>query len=226
MYSAIWILLWGPTGFASRLKKGHQLYYYYYVVESARVDGKPRIVHQAYLGTADKVVALVKDRTSPVPWSAASHDFGLPGALWLAAQQPDSRRSWRSSGRLPDPVLRRPATCCWRPSTASVNPGRKPRWPTGTAAPFCNRFGGFRRNASPRKPSGMLWKGFCPTTWTPGHRRGRSAGPRPTISAGFVERQAEGKPAPARLRYHQLPYLYRQYRQQPHAPRTGPTRAQ
>ena len=32
-------------------KKGHKLYYY--VVESARVDGKPRIVHQAYLGTAE-----------------------------------------------------------------------------------------------------------------------------------------------------------------------------
>jgi transposase len=66
-------------------KKGNQLYYY--VVESARVDGKPRIVHQAYLGTADKVAALVKDRTSPVPLSAASRDFGLPGALWLAAEQ-------------------------------------------------------------------------------------------------------------------------------------------
>ena len=66
-------------------KKGNQLYYY--VVESARVDGKPRIVHQAYLGTAEKVAALVKDRTSPVPLSAASRDFGLPGALWLAAEQ-------------------------------------------------------------------------------------------------------------------------------------------
>ncbi len=66
-------------------RKGNQLYYY--VVESARVEGKPRIVHQAYLGTADKVVALVKDRTAPVPLSAASRDFGLPGALWLAAEQ-------------------------------------------------------------------------------------------------------------------------------------------
>src|SRR5438132_2166149 len=66
-------------------KKGKQLYYY--VVESARVEGKPRIVHQAYLGTAEKVAALVKDRTSPVPLSAASRDFGLPGALWLAAEQ-------------------------------------------------------------------------------------------------------------------------------------------
>ena len=66
-------------------KKGNQLYYY--VVESARVDGQPRIVHQAYLGSAEKVAALVKDRTAPIPLSASSLDFGLPGALWLAAQQ-------------------------------------------------------------------------------------------------------------------------------------------
>src|SRR5882672_12401529 len=66
-------------------KKANKLYYY--VVESARVDGKPRIVHQAYLGTAEKVAALVKDRTSPVPLSATLRDFGLPGALWLAAKQ-------------------------------------------------------------------------------------------------------------------------------------------
>ncbi len=66
-------------------KKGHKLYYY--VVESARVEGKPRIVHQTYLGTAQKVADLVKDRTAPIPVSAASRDFGLPGALWLAAQQ-------------------------------------------------------------------------------------------------------------------------------------------
>ena len=66
-------------------KKGNQLYYY--VVESARVDGQPRIVHQAYLGSAEKVAALVQDRTAPVPLSATMRDFGLPGALWLAAQQ-------------------------------------------------------------------------------------------------------------------------------------------
>ena len=90
-------------------KKGHQLYYY--VVESARVHGQPRIVHQAYLGTADKVAALVKDRTSPVPLSAASRDFGLPGALWLAAQQTGLWGVWETlwpaprSG--PSPVLGR-----------------------------------------------------------------------------------------------------------------------
>jgi len=66
-------------------KKANKLYYY--VVESARVDGKPRIVHQTYLGTAEKVAALVKDRTAPVPLEATALDVGLPGALWLAAQQ-------------------------------------------------------------------------------------------------------------------------------------------
>src|SRR5271157_3812189 len=66
-------------------KKGNQLYYY--VVESARVDGEPRIVHQAYLGNAKKVAALVKDRTTPLPLEATVLEFGLPGSLWLAAQR-------------------------------------------------------------------------------------------------------------------------------------------
>ena len=46
-------------------KKGNELYYY--VVESARVDGKPRIVQQTYLGTADRLAELLKERTAPVP---------------------------------------------------------------------------------------------------------------------------------------------------------------
>src|ERR1700676_4148994 len=66
-------------------KKANKLYYY--VVESARVDGKPRIVHQTYLGSAEKVAALVKDRTAPIPLEATAIDFGLPGSLWLAAQK-------------------------------------------------------------------------------------------------------------------------------------------
>lgn len=66
-------------------RKKHQLYYY--VVESARRDGRPRIVHQTYLGNAQKVAALLKDRTAPLPVSASRRELGLPGALWLAAQQ-------------------------------------------------------------------------------------------------------------------------------------------
>ena len=66
-------------------KKGNRLYYY--LVESARVDGQPRIVHQAYLGTAEKLAELVQQHTVPVPLSATMRDFGLSGALWLVAQQ-------------------------------------------------------------------------------------------------------------------------------------------
>src|SRR5262245_64162681 len=65
-------------------KKGNKLYCY--VVESARVQGKPRIVQQTYLGTADRLADLLKQRTAPVPLSATTREFGLPGALWLAAQ--------------------------------------------------------------------------------------------------------------------------------------------
>src|SRR5262252_9263234 len=64
-------------------KQGHRLYYY--AVESARVHGKPRIVHQTYLGTAERLAALVKDRTAPLPLSATTRAFGLPAALWRAA---------------------------------------------------------------------------------------------------------------------------------------------
>ena len=64
-------------------KKGKRRYYY--VVTSKRVNGKPRIVDQTYLGTADAVRKLVKSRSAPVPLEASSRDLGLPGALWQAA---------------------------------------------------------------------------------------------------------------------------------------------
>ena len=66
-------------------KKGNKLYYY--VAESARVDGQPRIVEQTYLGSAERVAELLKDRTAPVPVEATRREFGLPGALWVAARR-------------------------------------------------------------------------------------------------------------------------------------------
>lgn len=72
---------------ASLIAKKNANTLYYYVVESARVEGKPRIVHQTYLGTTKRVAALIKDSTAPVPLSATAIAFGLPGALWLAAER-------------------------------------------------------------------------------------------------------------------------------------------
>jgi len=37
---------------------------YYYAVKSARVNGKPRIVSQIYLGTADNIVEMKKQYES------------------------------------------------------------------------------------------------------------------------------------------------------------------
>ena len=55
---------------------------YYYVAVSKRVDGKPRIVQQTYLGSAERIAALVRQRTTPTPIEATSREFGLPAALW------------------------------------------------------------------------------------------------------------------------------------------------
>ena len=72
---------------ASLIAKRKKNKLYYYVVDSARLQGRPRIVHQTYLGSAEKVAALLKERTAPLPLSATRRELGLPGALWLAAQQ-------------------------------------------------------------------------------------------------------------------------------------------
>src|ERR1035437_7439041 len=76
-------------------KKGKRLYYY--VVDSARVDGRPRIVHQAYLGSAEKVAALVKDRTTPPPPLAPPHHSPWSPPLWSSACP--ARSGWRPGAR-------------------------------------------------------------------------------------------------------------------------------
>jgi hypothetical protein len=143
-------------------KKGNQLYYY--VVESARIHGRPRIVHQAYLGTADKVAALVKDRTSPSRYLPLRATLGCPAPSGSPRSQPDWRIGWRNSGPRLDRSLRPPGISgiyCWRRFTASASPDPRPRWPTGTPRPFCIRSGQSRRHGSLRKPLGTRWRRSC-----------------------------------------------------------------
>ena len=66
-------------------KKGDKRYYY--VVHSARVNGKPRITKQTYLGTAEAVESMVLEKGAPLPQQARTVEFGLPAALWLCAQR-------------------------------------------------------------------------------------------------------------------------------------------
>ena len=65
-----------------KLKRGKAYWYY---VESARVGGKPRVVYQVYLGTAENVVRNLQDGLRPEPLRATAREFGLPAALWLEA---------------------------------------------------------------------------------------------------------------------------------------------
>lgn len=55
---------------------------YYYLVESARVDGKPRIVEQQYLGTAEEVMARLAGGGAGDPDHTKHKAFGDAAAVW------------------------------------------------------------------------------------------------------------------------------------------------
>jgi len=64
---------------------------YYYLVESARVNGKPRLVKQEYLGTAERIAKAVKLMSSetsvPDPQYVKVYDFGAVIALYSIAER-------------------------------------------------------------------------------------------------------------------------------------------
>lgn len=66
---------------------------YYYVVQSGRVDGKPRVTFQKYLGRVEDVVArLIEDTPLREPDEAACTYFGGPAALLAMADSLDLRK--------------------------------------------------------------------------------------------------------------------------------------
>jgi transposase len=67
-----------------KIKKGRP---YYYAVESGRVDGKPRIVWQKYLGTLDKIIARADESKPPKPKQAVIFQAGGVAALSRVAQR-------------------------------------------------------------------------------------------------------------------------------------------
>lgn len=70
-------------GILTKKIKGNKPYWYY--VESGRIDGKPRITRQVYLGTAESIVKEVEENKRPMPIGATARAWGLPIALWKAA---------------------------------------------------------------------------------------------------------------------------------------------
>jgi len=69
-----------------KMKKGRP---YYYAVQSARVNGKPRIVWQKYLGTVEAIVARTEGSKPPKPKEAVLFEAGGVAALLRIAQRLD-----------------------------------------------------------------------------------------------------------------------------------------
>ena len=66
-------------GMASLIKKSIRGKTYYYARECRRVDGKPKIVWQKYLGRADDIIAALTQPTTPLttaPEKAVITEFG------------------------------------------------------------------------------------------------------------------------------------------------------
>ena len=59
---------------------------YYYLAESARVDGKPRVVTQRYLGTAEEIARAVP---AGEPASAHYRTYGDVAAVWATLRRLD-----------------------------------------------------------------------------------------------------------------------------------------
>ena len=55
---------------------------YYYLVESARVNGQPRIISQEYLGTAEELAAAMRGGGLGLPDRTRHKDFGAVAAAW------------------------------------------------------------------------------------------------------------------------------------------------
>jgi transposase len=60
---------------------------YYYLVESARVDGKPRIVSQQYLGSAEEVAARLSSTPAGCPARTQHKAFGDLAAVWSVLER-------------------------------------------------------------------------------------------------------------------------------------------
>lgn len=68
-------------------KQGGQTYYY--LVESARVNGKPRIVSQQYLGSAAEVAAKLSGTAAGEPVRTQHKKFGDLAAVWSILERLD-----------------------------------------------------------------------------------------------------------------------------------------
>jgi hypothetical protein len=83
----VYIALVYTNFLASLQKKTVRGHTYWQLVESRRVNGKPRPIVLAHLGKADDLLARLQQ--SPKPFEAAIRDSAAIAALWQIAQDLD-----------------------------------------------------------------------------------------------------------------------------------------
>src|SRR6266487_3744141 len=76
-----------PRSMASLVAKKQGQRTYYYLVESARVGGKPRIVSQRYLGSAEEIAARLSERGPGEPDRTRHLAFGDLAAVWAMLER-------------------------------------------------------------------------------------------------------------------------------------------
>ena len=158
---------------------------YYYLVESARVNGQPRIVSQEYLGTAEELAAAMRGGGLGLPARTQHRHFGAVAAAWgmledlgvagIIDQVTRPRRS--DAGAAQAPTWRWPRWAAWSrraPSWPSPTGGRPPR-PAGSPGSARRRWitAGSGTRCTPsawrswrRSPGGSRWPSSMRPAWT------------------------------------------------------------
>lgn len=77
-----WCRLWCYVDMAFIVGKKQDGNTYYYLAESARADGKPRIVFQRYLGSGEEIAARLSESGPGEPDRSRHLAFGDVAAVW------------------------------------------------------------------------------------------------------------------------------------------------
>lgn len=141
---------------ASLTKRKVHGHVYYYLVESQRINGKPRLVMQKFLGRVDQVVARLAAEP-PVPTQVTVGEYGGSMALLRIAerlhlvQHIDAAAPKRHQGPSVGAYL----------LVAAINralaPPVKPKWPMGISGRLCIIDDRCGRPNSRVSASGIIW---------------------------------------------------------------------
>ena len=121
---------WGVSRVATITKRKVHGHIYYYLVASKRIDGKPRLVLQKYLGRAEDVVAQLEGK-STAPQSVVVGEYGGSRALVHMARRLRLVEHVDAAAPKRDQGLAWVPTFCWRCSIGSWPPEARPSWRTG-----------------------------------------------------------------------------------------------